>query len=436
MILTLRQRLGQNYVFVIVGVIFVALLVSAGLRATPSVLIQPLESAFGWPRSLISLAAAIGIFLYGLVGPFAAAVMQQFGIRRTVLGAMALMALATGMSAFMTQPWHLMLLWGVLSGIGSGCVASVLGATIVNRWFVSHRGLVMGLMTASTATGNLIFLPALAAIAERHGWKPVVVTVAVAAAVLIPLILWLLPERPSEIGIRRFGASADEAEEAEAQQRDNPFTVALRALFSAMRRRDFWYLFATFFICGFTTNGLVGTHLIALCGDHGITEIRAAGLLAMMGLFDLFGTTASGWLTDRYDPRKLLFTYYSLRGAALVYLPYSNFSLTSLSVFAVFYGLDWIATVPPTLRLTTEVFGEASAAVIFGWILAGHQLGAASAAFLAGYLRTVQGDYVDAFVLAGSSGIIAAAIALLITYQGSPKEGAVSAIPGHATSAS
>jgi predicted MFS family arabinose efflux permease len=429
----LTRPTGQRYVFVVVvAVVFVALLVSAGLRATPSVLLQPLESAFGWPRSVISLAAALGIFLYGLVGPFAAAVMQQFGIRRTLLSAMALMALATAASVFMTRPWHLMLLWGVLSGVATGCVASVLGATIINRWFVTHRGLVMGLMTASTATGNLIFLPFLAAIAEHKGWKPVVVTVAIAAAVLIPMIYWLLPERPSDIGLRRFGAGANDAEEAPAK--GNPFNFALQALFAAARRRDFWYLSATFFICGFTTNGLVGTHLIALCGDHGIAEVRAAGLLAMMGVFDLIGTTASGWLTDRYDPRKLLFTYYSLRGAALVYLPFSNFSVTSLAIFAAFYGLDWIATVPPTLRLTTEVFGEASAAVIFGWVLAGHQLGAACAAFLAGYLRTVQGDYVDAFLLAGSTGIIAAAIALLITHDGSPRR--PSALPGNAASAS
>jgi predicted MFS family arabinose efflux permease len=413
MILTLRGSLGQKYIFLIVAVIFLALLLSAGLRATPSVLIQPLEAAFGWKRSVISLAAAIGIFLYGLVGPFAAAVMQQFGIRRTVLGAMALMAVATGSSVFMTQPWHLMLLWGVLSGIGSGCVASVLGATIVNRWFVTHRGLVMGLMTASTATGNLIFLPILAAIADRHGWKPVVVTVALAIAVLVPFVLWLLPERPADIGLTRFGSGAANGEE-ERSVAGNPFGIALTSLASAARQRDFWFLFATFFICGFTTNGLVGTHLIAFCGDHGILEVRAAGLLALMGVFDLFGTTASGWLTDRCDPRKLLFAYYSLRGAALVYLPFSNFSLTSLSIFAVFYGLDWIATVPPTLRLTSDVFGDSAAPVVFGWILAGHQLGAACAAFLAGYLRTVQGDYVDAFILAGSTGVIAAAIALLI----------------------
>jgi sugar phosphate permease len=414
MSLALRRRLGHNYVFVVVAVIFVALLISAGVRATPGVLILPIERSFGWPRSTISLAAAVGIFLYGLAGPFAAAVMQRFGIRRTVMTALVLIALANAASSMMKAPWQLLLFWGVLSGIGTGCVAQVLGATIVNRWFVTHRGFVMGLMTASTATGTLLFLPALAAIATHVGWRGVVVTVAICAAILVPAIAWLLPERPQDLGLTRYGAIGQEVLPAAAT--GNPFATALSALNRAVRRRDFWLLFATFFICGFTTNGLIGTHLIALCGDHGIAEVRAAGLLAVMGLFDLVGTTASGWLTDRYDPRKLLFVYYSLRGAALVYLPYSSFSLLSLSVFAIFYGLDWIATVPPTLRLTTDVFGEHSAPVIFGWILAGHQLGAAFAAFLAGYLRTVQGNYVDAFVLSGSTGIIAAAIALMINH--------------------
>ncbi len=414
MSLALRRRLGHHYVFIVVAVIFVALLISAGVRATPGVLILPIERSFGWPRSTISLAAAVGIFLYGLAGPFAAAVMQRFGIRRTVMTALALIALANATSSMMKAPWQLLLFWGVLSGIGTGCVAQVLGATIVNRWFVTHRGFVMGLMTASAATGTLLFLPALAAIATHVGWRAVVVTVAICAAVLVPVIAWLLPERPQDIGLSRYGASAPETLPPAAI--GNPFTAALSALNRAIRHRDFWLLFATFFICGFTTNGLIGTHLIALCGDHGIAEVQAAGLLAVMGLFDLVGTTASGWLTDRYDPRKLLFVYYSLRGAALIYLPYSSFSLLSLSVFAIFYGLDWIATVPPTLRLTTDVFGEHSAPVIFGWILAGHQLGAASAAFLAGYLRTVQGSYVDAFVLSGSTGVIAAAIALMINH--------------------
>jgi predicted MFS family arabinose efflux permease len=424
MILTLRQRLGQNYIFLVVAVVFVALMISAGMRATPGVLILPLESAFGWDRASISLAAAIGIFLYGLIGPFGAALMLRFGIRRTVLCALAMMAASSAGSALMTSRWQLVLCWGVLSGLSTGCVAVVLGATIVNRWFVKHRGVVMGAMTASAATGTLIFLPGLAAIAQHHGWRPVVLTVAASALALIPLVWWLLPERPSDIGLTRYGATGAEVQAAST---GNPLGAALGALATAVRRRDFWYLFATFFICGFTTNGLIGTHLIALCGDHGIAEVRAAGLLAMMGVFDLVGTTASGWLTDRVDPRKLLFVYYSLRGAALVYLPFSNFSFVGLSMFAVIYGLDWIATVPPTLRLTTEAFGETAAAMVFGWILAGHQLGAACAAFMAGYLRTVQGDYVDAFVLAGASGMIAAAIALLIGRQGAISARAVPA---------
>jgi predicted MFS family arabinose efflux permease len=406
---------GQKYAFVVAGVIFLALLAAAGVRAAPGVLILPLGKAFGWSRDTISLSAALGIFLYGMVGPFAAALMQAVGVRRTLIGALILMAVSVSASAWMTQPWHLMVTWGLFSGMGSGCVAIVLGATVVNRWFVTHRGLMMGLLTASTATGTLAFLPALAAIAEHGGWRPVVWTVAAGCALLIPLAWWLLPERPADIGLRPYGATEDDVDNA---PRRNLLTIALGSLATASRQRTFWFLFATFFICGFTTNGLIGTHFIAMCGDHGIPEVRAAGLLAMMGAFDLIGTTLSGWLTDRYDPRKLLFMYYGVRGAALVYLPYSNFSLTSLSVFAVFYGLDWIATVPPTLRLTTEAFGETAAAMVFGWILAGHQLGAACAAFLAGYLRTLQGDYIDAFVFAGTTGIIAAALALMISRRG------------------
>ncbi len=411
MTLALRQRLGQNYVFVVVAVVFLALLVSAGLRATPSVLILPLEAAFGWSRASISLAAAIGIFLYGLIGPFAAALMLRFGIRRTVLCALALMAASSGASALMTARWQLILFWGVLSGLGTGCVAMVLGATIVNRWFVKHRGTVMGAMTASTATGTLIFLPGLAAIAQHHGWHAVVLTVAACALALIPLVWWLLPERPADIGLTRYGSSENAAQVSDAR---NPLTVALGALSRAVRNRDFWYLSATFFICGFTTNGLVGTHLIALCGDHGIAEVRAAGLLAVMGVFDLIGTTASGWLTDRFDPRKLLGVYYAIRGLSLMYLPYSGFSGTSLTIFAVLYGLDWIATVPPTLRLSHEAFGDRSGPLVFGWIVAGHQLGAASAAFFAGTMRSVQGNYLEAFFIAGIAAVGAAILSLMI----------------------
>jgi MFS family permease len=405
---------GQKYAFVVVGVVFLSLLAAAGLRATPGILILPLEEAFGWSRGITSFSAGLGIFLYGMVGPFAGALMQSFGIRRTLIAGLVVMSAATASSVFMTEPWHLVLTWGLFSGLGSGCVAMVLGATVVNRWFTTNRGLVMGLFAASTATGTLIFMPGLAAIAQAGGWQPVVLTIAACTAALIPLVFWLLPERPSDAGLTPYGAAADAATAPPAATGGSPLAAAFGALGRAARKRDFWFLFATFFICGFTTNGLVGTHLIALCGDHGIAEVQAAGLLALMGVFDLFGTTASGWLTDRFDPRKLLFVYYGARGLALVYLPFSDFSLYGLSIFAVFYGLDWIATVPPTLRLTTEAVGERDAPVVFGWIVAGHQIGAASAAILAGALRTIQGDYLEAFVIAGLTGLVAAVISLWI----------------------
>ncbi|WP_049623441.1 MFS transporter [Frateuria defendens] len=416
--MTIRHRpFGQNYAFVVVAVIFLALLVSAGMRATPGVLMLPLGRAFGWSRDSISLAAAVGILLYGLIGPFAAALMQRFGIRRTLLGALALMAAAAAASAGMSRPWHLLATWGVLSGVGTGCVAVVLGATVVGRWFSTHRGLMMGLLTASTATGTLIFLPGLAALAEAFGWRAVVLTIAACCAVLIPLAWWLLPERPADIGLTRYGAPAGEVLDTGAPSA-NLLALTLGTLRRASRRGAFWYLFATFFVCGFTTNGLIGTHFIALCGDHGLPEVRAAGLLALMGLFDLVGTTASGWLTDRYDPRKLLFVYYGLRGLSLIYLPYSDFSLYSLSLFGIFYGLDWIATVPPTLRLTNEAFGDRDGPLVFGWVVAGHQIGAAAAAFLAGAMRVQLGSYLAPFVIAGATGVVAAFLALRIGQAG------------------
>jgi len=408
----LGRRLGQNYAFVVAGVIFLALLTAAGVRSAPGVLLVPWQNAFGWERDVISLAAAIGIFLYGLMGPFAAAVMQTFGVKRTLVGALAIMSLSSFLSLFMTETWHLIATWGVLSGIGSGAVAMVLAATIVNRWFVKNRGLMTGILTASTATGTLIFLPVLAAISESGGWQPVIATLTVITLALIPLILWLMPERPASIGTEAYGA--EPGSPPPEIVRTNPVKLALTTLTTASKKADFWLLFGTFFVCGFTTNGLVGTHMIALCADYGVAAVTAAGLMAMMGVLDLAGTTASGWLTDRYDSRKLLFIYYTLRGLSLIYLPYSDFTLYGLSIFAIFYGLDWIATVPPTIRLTNEVFGDKAAPIVFGWIAFGHQFGAACAAFMAGALRTELGTYLEAFVIAGLTAVVAGSLSLLI----------------------
>ncbi len=302
---------GQRYAFVVVAVIFLCLLIAAGLRSAPAVMMLPLEESFGWRRDVVSLAAAIGIFLYGLTGPFAAALMERIGLRRTLLASLVLMSGSTALSLLMTEPWHLLLTWGVFSGVGSGAVATVLGATIVNRWFKTNRGLVMGLMSASAATGLLVFLPLLAALAQSGGWKPVAIAIAVATACLVPLVWLLVPERPASIGMVRYGAEADDVPPVPPASQGNFLTHTLSTLRRAAGTRVFWYLFATFFICGFTTNGLVGTHLIAFCGDMGIGQVQAAGLLSLMGIFDLIGTTLSGWLTDRFDPRKLLGVYYA-----------------------------------------------------------------------------------------------------------------------------
>jgi len=413
---------AHAYAWAVVAVTFVALLVSAGLRSTTGVIMVPLELHFGWDRATISFTAALGIFLYGLVGPFAAALMQSIGIRRTMLAGLGLMAAATFASLWMSAPWHYVLSWGVLSGIGSGAVASVLGAAVVNRWFATRQGLVMGMLSASTATGALVFLPFLAWLSQGGAWRPVVLAVSLACCALIPFVAFCVPEHPRDVGTGRHGEGADERPAPPMKQAATA-SLAVSTLIRATRRPMFWLLFGTFFVCGLTTNGLVGTHLIAFCGDHGIAPVRAAGLLSLMGLFDLVGTTASGWLTDRHDPRRLLFIYYGIRGLSLIALPFLDFGTTSLTVFAIFYGLDWIATVPPTVKLANLHFGERDAPIVFGWIAAGHQLGAAAAAFGAGVIREATGSYLPAFLIAGSFGV-AAALVILVMRSGPQSQAA------------
>jgi MFS family permease len=394
------------------AVTFLVLLSAAAVRATPGVLFLPLEHEFRWSRSTVSLAVSVNILLYGLVGPFAGALMQRLGVRRTTLIALTLLAAGVSLATLVRQPWELVLLWGVVVGAGSGMAALVLGATIVNRWFVARRGLAMGILTASTATGQLIFLPLLASVIERHGWRFGILIVAAAAALMIPIVFALLRERPADLGITAYGGTADAAPTAATA---NPARIAIEALADGLRSRDFWLLTLTFVICGASTNGLVGTHLIPAAHDHGIPEVRAAGLLAIMGVFDLAGTTASGWLSDRWDSRRLLAWYYGLRGLSLLFLPFAlGTPGTAIWVFAVFYGLDWIATVPPTVKLATDAFGSARAPVMFGWIAAGHQVGAALTALTAGWVRTTLGDYQVAFWASGGLCLVAALLALQV----------------------
>ena len=394
------------------AVTFFVLLSAAAVRATPGVLFLPLEREFHWSRSTVSLAVSVNILLYGLVGPFAGALMQRLGVRRTTMFALTLLAAGVSLATLVRQPWQLVLLWGVVVGLGSGMVALVLGATIVNRWFVARRGLAMGILTASTATGQLIFLPLLASVIERQGWRFGILIVASPVALMIPIVFALLREQPADLGIPAYGGTAGAAPTLAPA---NPARVAIAALVDGLRSRDFWLLTLTFVICGASTNGLVGTHLIPAAHDHGIPEVRAAGLLAIMGIFDLAGTTASGWLSDRWDSRRLLAWYYGLRGLSLLFLPFAlGAPGTALWVFAVFYGLDWIATVPPTVKLATDAFGSARAPVMFGWIAAGHQVGAALTALTAGWVRTTLGDYQVAFWTSGGLCLVAALLALQV----------------------
>ena len=414
--MSLRSFLARHsfhYAWVVAFLTFLALLIAAGIRATPGVFMVPLEREFGWSRATISLAVSINLVLYGLIGPFAATMYEQFGIRRTMVFALAFLGIGVSLTTFMSQPWQLVLLWGVVVGCGTGVIALVLGVIVANRWFVERRGLVIGILTASTATGQLVFLPLLALIVQRFGWRNAALTIAGATFIIIPLIALLMRDKPGQIGLRPLG-NINEALEEIPQSQENPITSTINTLRLGMRKPDFWLLAGSFFVCGASTNGLIGTHLIPACIDHGIPEVKAASLLAVMGVFDFIGTTASGWLSDRWNNRYLLCGYYGLRGLSLIFLPFSFASFHGLSIFAIFYGLDWIATVPPTVRLTTEVFGAKKAGVMFGWIVAAHQIGAATATLTAGTLRTELGTYLHAFILSGILCIITALLVLRI----------------------
>lgn len=376
------RRGSVHYAWVVAGVTFVILLVTAGVRATPGVLMVSLEGEFGWSRAAISSAVAINIALFGLIGPFAASVMDRFGVRRVILAALALLSVSVALTTRMHAQWQLTLLWGVLVGTGTGVTSMVLAAIIANRWFDERRGLVLGVLSAANATGQLIFLPSLASQVASHGWRSAALLVAAAAGVVFAIVLIFMRDRPEDLGLLPYGRPVGAVLSAA------PPLSPLQALALAARTRAFWLLAGTFFICGASTNGLIGTHLIAACHDYGIHEVQSAQLLAMMGIFDILGTTASGWLTDRYSSRYLLFGYYTLRGISLLFLPLTlRLGASSLVIFAVFYGLDWIATVPPTVRLTSEAFGRENTGVVYGWIGASHQLGASTAAFGAGAIR-------------------------------------------------
>ena len=414
-------RRGLHYGWVVVFTTFLTMLVTAGAVGAPGVLLLPLQREFGWSTAAISSALATRLLLFGLMGPLAAAFINRYGVRKVTLSALCLIGVGFALSLRMEHLWQLILLWGTIVGFGTGLTALVLAATISTRWFNTRRGLIVGLLTASSATGQLIFLPLLASISARSGWRSALAVVCALLGTAAILVWLFMRDRPDDLGLKPFGPDAlDEIQPPVAQtaldvKRTSIAAAALQSLRDAARVPTFWILFGTFFICGASTNGLIQTHFIPFCSDNGLTEVAAAGLLATMGVFDFVGTVASGWLSDRYNPGRLLFWYYALRGLALIYLPFAQFSYSGLSPFALFYGLDWIATVPPTVAITVKVFGRDKANLVFGWVFAGHQLGAATAALGAGLSRTELSTYVPAFMTAGVLCIVAAGVTLRLT---------------------
>jgi MFS family permease len=425
---TLARR-DIHYGWVVVGVTFFTLLVTAAAMGTPGVLIVPLEHEFGWDNAQISSALALRIMLFGLFGPFAAAFMNRFGVRRVIIAAMALIAGGLLASLAMTQVWQLVLLWGVIVGIGTGLTAMVLAATVATRWFNHRRGLVMGMLAASSATGQLIFLPLIAELTTRFGWRAALVFVSCMLAAVALVAALLMRDRPSDLNLPLYGETKITPPPAEGVGLVSLLLSPIYVLRDAARVPIFWVLFGTFFVCGCSTNGLIQTHFITLCHDYGLAAVTAASVLAMMGFFDFFGTIGSGWLSDRFDNRWLLFWYYGLRGLSLLYLPFTDFTFYGLSLFAVFYGLDWIATVPPTVKLTADRFGPEKAGMVFGWVFAGHQLGAATAAFGAGLVRTEYSTYLPAFFIAGALCLVAAGLVLTVRKPSAKPIGAVSPAP-------
>jgi len=406
----------MHYAWVVLVVVFIGMLAGVGVRASPGVMIVPLERAFGWDKATIAGAISVNIILLGVLGPFLTGLMQIIGLKRTMLGCLAILMLGTGLSLFMTSPWQLFLTWGLLVGIGSGAGAVGIAGAVANRWFAQRTGLAMGLLTSANAAGQLIFLPILAMMAERYGWQGVSISVTLAIAAVLPIVWIMLPESPAKIGLPAYGATEIRAPEGAAG--GNPITVAFGSLARASRSMDFWLLCITFAICGFSTNGLINTHMIAYCADFGISEVNGAWILAVIGVFSLIGSAASGWLCDRYSPRVLLFWYYGLRGLSLVIIPFTSFDPISLGIFAVFYGLDWVATGPATFALTNEVFGRRDTPVILSWIFAAHQVGGALAAVGAGAMRDMSGSYFLAFVISGITCLAASLLVLRVTPRG------------------
>ena len=411
------RRPRVHRAWLVAGVTFLVLLASAAFRSSLGVLLVPIEDDLGWTRTQTSVAVSLNLVVYGLAAPFAAALLERVGVRRMALGALLLISAGCLTTTVMTEPWQLWALWGVVIGIATGSIALVFGAIVATRWFVARRGLVVGILGAAWATGQLVFLPLLAVVVDRWGWEAASLAVALVCAGLLPVVAVVLRDRPEDLGLLPYGGTAEEPSDGDAPASARAAVAhAVTVLREALWTRPFLLLAGTFFVCGWTTNGIISSHFVPAAHDHGMHATTAAGLLAVVGVFDIIGTIGSGWLTDRVDPRLLLAVYYGLRGLALLAVPalLGPSVEPPLLVVVALFGLDWVATVPPTVVLCRAAFGPERAGIVFGWIFAAHMIGAGVAAAVSGALRAASGDYTSAWLLAGALAVAAAAASLLL----------------------
>ena len=407
-----------HYSWFILAITFFSIIVAGIVISSSGIFIDPFEKEFGWDRSVIALAFAISMFLYGISGPFMAALLNVMGLKKMMIASMATLLTGVILTFIMNQTWQMIIIWGLIIGLGSSLFLTVLSPYVANHWFEKRRGLAVGILTASTATGQLILLPVLAAIIDHYSWRIAIGLIMILSFIMLTIIFLFMKNTPKDIGILPYGLE-EEIQESNEGQQENPIVIAFNGLFEAVKAKEFWLLSGSFFICGLSTNGLIGTHFVSYCISFGVPLVTAASFLSLMGVFNLVGTTLSGWLSDRFDNRWLLFWYYGLRGASLVFLPFAltKGSLTMLVIFTVFYGLDWIATVPPTINISRQIFGINKSGIVYGWIFASHQVGSAVAAYGGGLIYKFFNTYTWAFFLAGVFCLLASLFVIIIKKQ-------------------
>ncbi|MDQ6599031.1 MFS transporter [Bacillus salipaludis] len=415
-----------HYSWFILAITFFSIIAAGIVMSSSGVFIDPFEKEFGWDRSEIALAFAISMFLYGISGPFMAALLNVIGLKKMMIASMATLLIGIILTFIMNQSWQMILIWGIIIGLGSSLFLTVLSPYVANHWFEKRRGLAVGILTASSATGQLILLPVLATIIDHYSWRPAIGLMMILSIIMLLIILLFMKNKPKDVGILPYGLE-EEIQESNEGPKENPIVIAFKGLFEAVKVKEYWLLSGSFFICGLSTSGLVGTHFVSYCISFGIPLVTAASFLSFMGIFNLVGTTLSGWLSDRFDNRWLLFWYYGFRGASLLLLPYAlnEGSTTMLVIFTVFYGLDWIATVPPTISISRQIFGTTKSGIVYGWIFASHQVGAATAAYGGGLIYKFFNTYTWAFFLAGVFCLLASLFVIIIKKQHSsqlPKE--------------